>query len=398
MVGLIFRGPWRCGGLALLLASMSGCGGSNVAGENQAAAPVKVEVATPTEKEVIDYQDFTGRLEAVDSVEIRARVSGYLTKIAFDSSIELGAEVKVGDLLFEIDERPYQNTLTAAEAQLSQAVAREKVTASELGRTEDLVKNKAATARDLERDIGNKAAADAAVKVAQASIEQAKLDLEFAKITSPLNGRISRSIPSVGDLITPATGQLTTIVSVDPIHLYFDMDEPTLQVLQKAVRDGKLKGPMEGEIPLLMGLTTDEGHPYRGKLDFIENQVDANTGTIRVRGVFSNPKSERGPRALSPGFFARVRLPLGEPRKAVLVSERAIGRDQGSAFVYVVSPEHEVIYRRVKLGALHDGMRVIADGLTAGEKIVTNGLQRVRPGSKVEGVEPKSQSSEKSKE
>ncbi len=398
MVGIKLRGLWHGGALALLLASMSGCGGSNVAGDKQATPPVKVEIATPIEKDVTDFQDFTGRLEAVESVEIRARVSGYLTKIAFDPSIEFGAEVKVGDLLFEIDERPYQNTLTTVEAQLSQAIARHKVTSSELARTEELVAAKAATPRDLERDVGNKAAADASVKVAQASIEQAKLDLEFAKITAPINGRISRSIPSTGDLITPSTGQLTTIVSVDPIHLYFDMDEPTLQSLQKLIRDGKLKGPMDGEVPLFMGLTTDEGHPYRGKLDFIENQVDANTGTIRVRGVFANPKSERGPRALAPGFFARVRLPLGEPRKSVLVSERAIGRDQGSAFVYVVSPENEVIYRRVKLGALHDGMRVIADGLTASERIVTNGLQRVRPGSKVEGVEPKSQSSEKSKE
>lgn len=368
----------------LLVACSAGCEKSNGAAENPAALPVKVVVAAPAEQDVTDFQDFTGRLEAVESVEIRARVSGYLTKVAFDPSVELGAEVKVGDSLFEIDQRPYQNTLAMADAQLAQATARQKTTAAELARTEELVAKKAATVRDLERDVGQNAEAVASIQVATASIAQAKLDLEFAKITAPISGRISRSVPSVGDLITPTTGTLTSIVSVDPIHLYFDMDEPTLQTLQKLVRDGKLKGPMEGEIPLLMGLATDDGHPYRGKLDFIENKVDPNTGTIRVRGVFANPTPKRGPRPLAPGFFARVRLPLSEPHKAVLISERAIGRDQGQSFVYVVNAENQVVYRKVKLGSLHNGMRVIADGLTASERIVTNGLQRVRPGSKVE--------------
>lgn len=373
---------WSAAGL--LLALGAGCEKANSAAEKKAAPPVKVEIGSPTEKEVTDFQDFTGRLEAVDSVEIRARVSGYLTKIAFDPSIELGAEVKAGDLLFEIDERPYQNSLATVEAQLAQATARQKTTAAELTRTEELVTKKAATARDLERDVGQNAEAIASIQAAIASISQAKLDLEFAKITAPISGRISRPLLTVGNLVTPATGSLTSIVSVDPMHLYFDMDEPTLLTLQKLIREGKLKSAMETEIPLLLGLATDDEHPYRGKLDFVENKVDPNTGTIRVRGVFANPKSERGPRPLAPGFFARVRLPLGEPHKAVLISERAIGRDQSQSFVYVVNAENEVVYRRVKLGALHDGLRVIADGLTAGERIVTNGLQRVRPGSKVE--------------
>lgn len=379
-----FRGASHCCVLALWLGLAVGCEKTNSAAEKTAAPPVNVEIGTPTEKEVTDFQDFTGRLEAVESVEIRARVVGYLTKIAFDPSIELGAEVKKDDPLFEIDERPYQNTLSAANAQLAQATARQKTTAAELARTEELVAKKAATARDLERDVGQDAEATASIAVAKASIAQAELDLEFAKIKAPISGRISRSIPSEGDLITPSTGKLTSIVSVDPIHLYFDMDETTLLTLQKRVREGKLDGPEMREIPLLLGLANDDGHPYRGKLDFIENQVDPNTGTIRVRGVFANPKPERGARPLAPGLFARVRLPLGEPHKAVLISERAIGRDQGQSFVYVVNAENQVVYRKVKLGSLHDGMRVIADGLTAGERIVVNGLQRVRPGSKVE--------------
>jgi RND family efflux transporter MFP subunit len=236
--------------------------------------------------------------------------------------------------------------------------------------------------------VGQNAEAVASIQVAEASIAQAKLDLEFAKIAAPIGGRISRAIPSVGDLITPTTGTLTSIVSVDPIHLYFDMDEPTLLTLQKRVREGVLEGPEMREIPLLLGLANDDGYPYRGKLDFVENKIDPNTGTVRVRGVFANPKPKRGPRTLAPGFFARVRLPLGEPHKALLISERAIGRDQGQSFVYVVSGENEVVYRKVKLGPLHEGMRVISDGLTAGERIVVNGLQRVRPGSKVDPHPP----------
>ena len=383
MTGSSFYTARVCCASALLLALMTGCEKASSAAK-PIAPPVKVEIATPTEKEVTDFQDFTGRLEAVESVEIRARVVGYLTKIAFDPSIELGAEVKKGDPLFEIDERPYQIALQNAKAQLAQAEAKLKTSSAELARTEELFKKNAATQSDLDRDTGAKLLSAASIEAGNAAVAQATLDLEFAKITAPISGRISRSLPSEGDLITPSTGKLTSIVSVDPIHLYFDMDEPTLLTLQKLIRDGKLKSAMEAEIPLLIGLANDDGHPYRGKLDFIENQVDPNTGTIRVRGVFANPKPERGGRPLAPGFFARVRLPLGEPHKAVLISERAIGRDQGQSFVYVVSADNEVVYRRVKLGALHDGQRVIADGLTADERIVVNGLQRVGPGAKVE--------------
>ncbi|MCX7423736.1 MAG: efflux RND transporter periplasmic adaptor subunit [Planctomycetia bacterium] len=368
----------------LLLISGSGCEKANSAADKKPTAPVKVEVTVPLEQEVTDFQDFTGRLEAVESVEIRARVNGYLTKIAFDPSIELGAEVKANDLLFEIDERPYQNALESALANLAKAEAQQKTAVAELARTEELVAKKAATPRDLERDAGQKAVADASIEGAKVAINQAKLDLEFAKITAPISGRIGRPLLTVGNLVTTATGSLTSIVSVDPVHVYFDIDEPTLLTLQKLIRDGKLKSAMEAEVPLLLGLVNDDGHPYHGKLDFVENKIDPNTGTIRVRGVFANPKPERGPRPLAPGLFARVRLPLGEPHKALLISERAIGRDQGQAFVFVVNTENEVIYRRVKLGPQHDGLRVISDGLVIGEKIVVNGLQRVRPGSQVE--------------
>ena len=374
-------------GTALLTGSLSGCGGS-VEGTPTAPEAIKVMIGRPTAKEVTDYQDFTGRIEAVASVEIRARVAGYLKKIDFDPAIDRGAEVKEGDLLFEIDERPFKIALQNADAQLLQAQAKLKTSTAELERVQRLIDRDAATQSDLDRTTGSKLLAEAEIQSANAAIDQAKLDLEFSKITSPLTGRISRNLVSVGDLITASTGKLTTVVSVDPVYVYFDMDESTLQRIQTAMREGKLKGPMEGEISVLMGLGSEEGYPYRGRLDFIENQVDPNTGTIRVRGDFANPKTERGPRPLAPGYFARVRLPLGEPHPAVLVPERAIGRDLGQPFVYVVDSENRVVFRKVTLGSLQDGLRVLTEGLSGGEQVIVNGLQRVRAGVKVADATP----------
>jgi len=377
-----YTGAWLLVAAVLPPLFLSGCG-NTAEGTPSAPTAISVDIGAPTEKEVTDYQDFTGRLEPVEDVEIRARVAGYLNKIDFDPTIEHGAEVKAGDLLFEIDPRPFEIALQSAQAQLLQAQAKIKTTTADLDRTQRLFEKEAATQADLDRDTGAKMLSEGAVLAADAAIAQAKLDLEFAKITSPVAGRISRNLVSVGDLITPSTGKLTSVVTVDPVYAYFDMDELTLQRLLGAIRDGKLKGPMEGEIPVLLGLGNGTDYPFRGKLDFIENRVNPNTGTIRVRGVFANPKSERGPRPLSPGYFARIRLPLGEPHKAVLVPERAIGRDLGQPFVYVVDGKDDVAFRRVTLGPLQDGLRVILEGVAPEERIIVNGLQRVRAGVKV---------------
>lgn len=378
------------GGLSLLPLLVCGCEKSNNAAENK-PAPVHVEVASPVEKEVTDYRDFTGRLQAVDSVDIRARVTGYLSKVNFDPRIESGAEVKVGDLLFEIDERSYQFTLENAIAQLAHAEASLKTSAADLSRTEELFGKKVSTQADLDRDVGRNLQAEASIQSGKSTVDQAKLDLEFTKITAPIAGRISESVPSIGELISPQTGKLTTIVSVDPIQVYFDLDEPTLLMVQKMLREGTMKSANEVQLAVRIGLAGDEGYPFEGRIDFIENQVDPDTGTIRVRGVFSNPKPDRGPRPLVPGLFARVRLPLGESHKRLLVSDRAIGRDQGSPFVYVVSSDDEVVYRRIKTGALHEGLRVILEGLSAGERVVVNGLQRIIPGVKVDPQPAKSE-------
>ena len=374
---------WLVAGAVLPALLCSGCGKS-AEGTPSAPPPVSVDIGTPTDKEVTDYRDFTGRLEPVADVEIRARVSGYLKKIEFDPTIEHGAEVKEGDVLFEIDRRPFEIALKSAEAQLLQAQAKLKTSTAELARTKRLFDQEAATQADLDRDTGARMLSEGSIQAAEAAIAQANLDLEFSKITSPVAGRISRNLVSVGDLITPSTGPLTSVVTVDPVYAYFDMDELTLQRVLAGIRDGKLKGPMDGKIPVLLGLGSGTDYPFTGKLDFIENRVNPNTGTIRVRGVFENHKSERGPRPLSPGYFARIRLPLGEPHKAVLVPERAIGRDLGQPFVYVVDGENNVAFRRVTLGPLQEGLRVISEGLSAGERIVINGLQRVRAGVKVQ--------------
>jgi RND family efflux transporter MFP subunit len=306
--------------------------------------------------------------------------------VAFDPSVASQAEVKQGDLLFEIDDRPYQIALQAAEAQVADAQAKLQTSSAELVRTEELIKRGAATQADLDRDIGKKLTSEAAVASANAAIAKARLDLEFTKIVAPMTGRISRSLPSQGDLISPASGTLCTIVSVDPVHVYFDMDEPTLLKVQNAIRAGKMKAASESEVRLFLGLQTDDGFPHQGRLDYVENRMDAGTGTIRVRGVFENPTTERGPRVLSPGLFARVRLPLGEPHPAVVVPERAIGRDQGQPFVWIVDDSGDVTFRRVTLGALEGDMRVITEGLSEGASFVSSGLQRVRPGVKVEAA------------
>jgi RND family efflux transporter MFP subunit len=370
------------GGVAL---SLAGCGqGKSHGGAKPDEAAIKVIVATPVEQNVTDFMDYTGRTEAVESVEIRPRVSGYLTKVGFMGSLD--SEVNEGDLLFKIDDRPYLNALESAKARLASAEAGLKTSSAELERTEALFKKGVVVQSELDRDIGRKAQSDADILGARAAINQAELDLEFTTIKSPISGLIGKPNLTVGNLVSPATQSLTSIVSVDPIYVYFDLDEPTMLTIQENIRDGKLPTSSEGEYKILLGLANAEGHQFTGKLDFVDNHVDPNTGTIRVRGIFKNPKPARGKRPLTPGLFARVRVPLGEAHPSLLITERAIGRDQGQTFLYVVDAENTVRLRKVRLGATHDGLRVVHGDITAKDQIVINGLQRIRPGSKVDPV------------
>jgi RND family efflux transporter MFP subunit len=385
------------------------------------AAAVTVTVSHPVEREVTDYADFTARTAAIDSVEVRARVSGYLDQINFTE----GALVSQGDVLFVIDPRPFVAERNRAQAQLEQARASVTASTAQLGdaearesrakaaldyakarldRTQRLREQNAVTKdvldlhqsewleaqADLEgsrAQVGTSRAAisvaEAGVASAEAALAIAELNLQYTRVLAPITGRISRMLVTQGNLVQSSDlgggTHLTTIVSVDPMYAYFDVHERTVLRVKQLIREGKAGTPDETEIPLWLGLADEEGYPHVGRVNFIDNQVNPRTGTLKVRGVFPNENE-----ALLPGYFARVRVPIGTPHNALLVTERAIDTDQGQRVVYVVDGDDRVVSRPVRLGALHDGLREIIDGLKSGEQVVVNGLQQVRAGMTVE--------------
>jgi RND family efflux transporter MFP subunit len=355
---------------------LSGCENS-AADSSQAPPPTVVVVSVPVEKPVVDYADYTGRTQSAETVEIRARVTGFLTAILFKD----GAEVQKGAPLYEIDDREFKADLETARGELTAALAHQEKAKSDLQRAESLKQREAVSAATYDQAVAARKEADASVESATGKRDRAQLNVTFSKIFAPISGKISRSTITVGNLVDANSTVLTTIVSVDPIYVYFDVDERTFLLIQEEVRQGKLEAKGAGTVPVWMGLTTDKAYPHAGTLDFVENRVDPNTGTIRVRGTFPNPKPPVGDRVLESGLFARVRVPLGEPKTALLIADRAIGSDQGQKFVYVVNEKDEVVFRPVRLGATHDGLRAVTDGLGPGERIIIDGLQRVRPGS-----------------
>jgi RND family efflux transporter MFP subunit len=345
------------------------------------SVPLPVTVSYPIEREVTDYSDFTGRTAAVDSVELRARVWGYLEKVNFKE----GAIVQKGDVLFEIDPLSYQAVHSQAEGDLAAAEALLNRLEADFARAELLIRTKVISREEYDKVVGDRSQAVASRAARHAAVERAKLDLGYTKVTAPISGRVSRYVVTVGNLVQSGDQGggtlLTTIVSVDPMYVYFDVDEHTALRVRQLVREGKSDSPREGGFPVSLGLANEKGFPHQGTINFVENQVNPKTGTIRLRGVFPNEDQ-----VLLPGLFARVRTPLGRPHKAILVSERALDTDQGQKILYVVSDENEVTSRAVKLGALQSGLREITDGLKPGEKVIVEGVQNVRPG---EVVEPK---------
>jgi RND family efflux transporter MFP subunit len=360
-----------------LLLGFAGCARPS-AQAPAAASPPSVAVSLPIEREVTDYADFTARTAAVDSVEVRARVPGYLDKVNFKE----GALVKKGDVLFEIDPRTYRTALQTAEGNLAANDARIKRSAADLARARQLIGTHAISQEDLDARAAENAAAIAMGVALKAAVDRAQLDLGFSKVRAPISGRVSRYNVTVGNLVQPGdiiSGTLlTTIVSVDPMYAYFDVDEHTVLRVEELIRAGHVKSAQDVAIPVWLGLANEDGFPHRGTIDFIDNQVNSKTGTIRVRGVFLNRDEY-----LLPGFFARVRVPIGAPHKSVLISERALDVDQGQKIVYVVDKDNRVVSQPVRLGALHDGLREITDGLGAGERVIVNGLQMVRSGATV---------------
>lgn len=369
---------------SLLLGVAAGPGGCSK-GPAKPAGPAELPVVTaaqPVQREVTDFVDYTGRLDAVNSVDVRARVTGYLVEMPFKE----GDEVKKGDLLFLIDPRPYRAQLQQAEATVELNRAALKLAEADNNRAKNLAKTRGViTQQDLDKYQATEDQARAQLDASIANVASFKLNLDFCRVISPIDGMVSRYYYTVGNLVSQDSTLLTSVVSLDPIYVYCDIDERTVLKIRRAINEGKFRSLREtGSLPVFIGLAGEEGFPHEGKLTFVNNRIDPMTGTLTVRGVFDNPRPARGVRLLSPGLFVRVRLPLGPPHGALLVAERAIGTDQGLKFVYVVNAENEIEYRRVTTGSLQpDGMRVIDDGVRPGEWVVVSGLQQVRPRSKV---------------
>ena len=347
-------------------AVLAGCADANsqdnAAPAVPAAAPVSAAIVI--EKPVAETQEFSGRLEAVEEVEIRSRVSGYITAVNFKP----GAEVKKGDLLFVIDPRPYQAEADRAGAAATAARARADLARLELQRAERLLLDKAIAQREFDEKAAAQKELDAHARAAQAQYEAARLNLAYTRITAPIDGRVSKAEITLGNLVD-ASAVLTSIVSLDRLYASFDGDEQTyLRVGARRDREAVVK----------VGLVNEEGFPHEGKLEFVDNQLDARTGSVRMRATLANAD-----RQLAPGLFARVQVGSGVAEQRVVINERAVGTDQSRKFVVVVGPDGKAEYRPVQLGPMVDGMRVVRSGLKAGEKIVVSGLQRVRPGAPV---------------
>jgi RND family efflux transporter MFP subunit len=373
------RLPLGVGSLLVLGFCLGAAGCTRAPAGAAAAAPAAVTVSYPVEQDVTDYADFTARVAAVDSVDVKAHVWGYLMKVNFKE----GDLVKKDDVLFEIDPRPYEALLNQAKAKVRQDEAQLKFDEAEYQRNLRLAGTGAVSQSDLEKSAAARDVDVANIAADKAAVASADLNLQYTKVAAPVSGRVSRYDVTVGNLVQSgdqaSVTLLTTIVSVDPMYAYFDVDELTIQRAKRLAREGQFKSADEAAWPVSLGLAAEEGFPHEGTINFVDNRVNAKTGTLSVRGVFPN-KDE----ALSPGFFARVRVPISPRHKALLVNERALDNDQGQKIVYVVNDKNGVVSRPVRTGQLHDGLRAIEGGLKPGERVIVNGLQQVRAGATVE--------------
>lgn len=328
-------------------------------------SPAGVTAAPVVAREVMEWDEFTGRLEAVDTVAVRPRVSGYVSAVRFDE----GSIVKRGDLLFLIDPRPFQAEVDRLRAELERARATVERAQNELQRAENLAAENAMSSEERGRREAFARESAAQVAAVEAALRAAELNLEFTRVTSPIDGRVGRAIVTAGNLVSSGDTLMTSIVSIDPIYASFEADEQTfLRYGDIARREG---------LEIRMALANEKDFPRLGKMDFLDNQIDPATGTIRGRAVFRNDD-----RALTPGLFVRLRLPGSGSYPGVLIQDRAVGTDLDKRFVYVVE-NGAVAYREVELGPIVDGLRVVRNGLVAGDVVVINGLQRVRPGAPV---------------
>ena len=415
------RGLWF-----FLMLLLLGAGCQKGAPQVSESAPV-VPISHPVVRPVTDYVDFTGRTDAVQSVNVVARVTGYLVRMPFAE----GADVHKGDLLFQIDPQPYEAQVRLGEAQVAANEAQLDFAKRNYQRVQVLSKEKGVSQQEFDQ---YKAALDQAVAqldAARANLEIYRLNLQYTRVTSPIDGQVSRYFLTLGNLVNQDQTLLTTVVSLDPIYAYFDVDQRNVLRIRRAINEGKLPSrrtagntapefpyekllaahgllapsgtdallpsavvalglavlpvpPHPTEIPLLLGMPGDNNYPYKGFINFSNNQLNPTTGSIAVRGVFANPKPPHGVRLMSPGMFVRIRLPLGPPHPALLVIDRAIQSDQGQKYVYVVNAENKTEYRAVVTGPLQqDGLRVISSGLKADDWVVVGAIQQIRPNVQV---------------
>jgi len=340
--------------------------------------PPKVTVAPALSRDVTEWDEFTGRLEAVTTVELRPRVSGYIDAVRF---VE-GAMVRRGDLLFEIDARAFQAEVDRLRAELSRARATVQRAGSELQRAERLGRENAMSREERERRASFERESAAQVGSVEAALRAAELNLEWTRVTAPIGGRVGRAIVKQGNLVSSGPSDatlLTTIVSLDPIYASFDADEQTFLRYLALTREGKRGSARQADFRIQLALGTDQGFPREGKLNFLDNRIDPATGTIRVRTIFRNADH-----SLTPGSFVRLRLPGAAAHRGVLIQDRAIGTDLDKRFVLVVTSDRVVQYRAVTLGPLIDGLRLVRKGVNPGDLLIVDGLQRVRPGAHVD--------------
>jgi RND family efflux transporter MFP subunit len=359
-------------GLAPVIAS---CGRSQ---QQAAPPPPKVTVAKPVKRTIIDHDEYVGRFVAIDVVEVRARVSGYLDKVHFED----GQIVKKGDLLFTIDKRPFQNTLDQARANLETAKSNVVFTQADLTRGQQLLRDRTISEQIFEQRSQAFRNAQSAVAASEAMVRQAELDLEFTELRAPITGRIGDRRVTPGNLVTGGTGGsttlLATIVSIDPIRLEFTFDEASLLRYERLARDGTTDVTGRGNVPVRLKLIDEPDFAHSGRMEFIDNVIDRATGTIRGRAQFSNSDG-----LFTPGMFARVQVPASSPYEALMVPDAAIGTEQVRKFIYVVDQDGVARQRFVKLGQVVDELRVIKEGVSPDDHVVVNGLMRVRAGQKV---------------
>lgn len=328
-----------------------------------------VDISNVISKTITDWQEYSGRLEAIDQVDIRPQVSGKLIAVYFKD----GSLVRKGELLFTIDPRPFEAELNRAQAQLASAEAQVTYTGSNLSRIQRLIQSNAVSRQELDLAENDARSANANLQAARAAVQSARLNLEYTRITAPVSGRISRAEVTVGNVVSAGNGAqvLTSLVSVSHLYASFDVDEQTYLKYISNQRNS-------AQVPVYMGLANETGFSREGVINSIDNNLDTTSGTIRVRATFDNPNG-----VLLPGLYARIRLGGGQPRSAILISPTAVGVDQDKRFVVVVDAKNQTAYREVKLGTQQDGLQIVNSGLQAGDRIVVNGLQRIRPGDPV---------------